>query len=850
MKIKSTLIAATSALAISIAAPSISEAGARYDFAMGLKGQNQITYAQAIIKNYNRMIPLYERLVNAYGHYSWAASFKSRLNDYREEVRLLQTIIDQKAEQEPLPTKVGTEVVWSKEFDVVQTGVEQLVDTRIKEVEEESDGMMRVYEEITRLYEREDTVRRYRGRVTYTIWSNGERQPLVNPLLLSTEKRVTARNETERKFVREYAIVVPEEEPASEFGTPTEGVLTAEQYRDRDDVMMGGTQNYMDAAHNTNPNINPDYINRESGLAPYANSLGYINAPEAWAKGWTGKGSTIAILDTGIDMDHSEFAGRIKAAECFTGMCNAGYETVDDGNKYSHGTHVAGIAAAALDGKGTTGVAPDADLLIAKTAWNNGYYEMAALPEAITWSVNNGADAINVSGNVNVDFTYRNSITGLGDGVFRSTDTRSTYATLGYNNMMGEYLLPSLTEAMSGNEAVLVVAAGNQGLDTPGFPAHYAIAEDASGELSLGGRVLVAGNWDVRTNKIHRTSNRAGTMCFDVAADGTCATDRRISDYYLLAPGVNVAAPDNSGEYRLNSGTSMAAPAVTGGVALIHQMWPHMKGENIAQLLLNTADKTITGYDENIHGQGLMDLNEATTPQGVVGIPTTGRVDGATSSVSGGMAIAGANIGAISSLMVVDDYDRDFYVDGNNFNNAKFTGPASYDAMTAITIPSEVVDVSFDERNFGVSTDIENWTIGATIESETFLGNYANNELIDVNGAQTVYAGYNWTQSVGETQFFAGATMGITNLNVGNAMMKSADLMVSNSANIGFQQNVGGGVFSFTAGLPVGISSGSGHFDVASSVSTTGDIETTQMSGSLANNDRPVQLGINWKVTF
>ena len=47
-------------------------------------------------------------------------------------------------------------------------------------------------------------------------------------------------------------------------------------------------------------------------------------------------------------------------------MCERGLGTVEDGHKHGHGTHVAGIAAANLDGKGTTGVAPDADLLIGK----------------------------------------------------------------------------------------------------------------------------------------------------------------------------------------------------------------------------------------------------------------------------------------------------------------------------------------------------------------------------------------------------------------------------------------------------------------------------------------------------
>lgn len=856
MKLKSTLIAATSALAIVVAASSPANAGPQYDFAMRLNGQNQINYVNAIIANYNRTIPVYENLVNRYGHYSWAASFKTRLQQMRDEVSLLQGILDA---QTDVVTEVGKETVYSAEFDVVQQGVEQLAETRVREVEEEADGIVRVYEEITRLYERPDTVRHYRGRVIYTIYSNGERVPLVSPELLSTKTVVEARQETERNFLREYAVVaIAEPTVDSEFGIPTENVLTAEEYRNRDDVMMAGTQNYMTAALTTNSRINPDYINRVGGMAEYANSLGYVGAPEAWAKGWTGLGSTIAILDTGIDLDHPEFAGRIAGAECFSDMCNdprlvaAGTnETIQDNNRYSHGTHVAGIAAAALDGVGTTGVAPDAELLIAKVASDSGYVDMTKVDDAIRWAVSNGADVMNLSANFNVDTIYRNSVISLGNGVFTATDTRSTYATAGYTNLMtDDYMLPAFAESMQGHDAVIVMAAGNQRLEYPTFPAHFAIAEDENGDLLLGGRAIIAGNWDVKAQKLASVSNAAGTMCFDVAADGTCNSDRRISDWYILAPGQNVASTDANGGYRINSGTSMAAPTVSGGVALIHQMWPHMKGENIVQLLLNTADKTIAGYDVNVHGQGLMDLDEATNPQGAIGIPTTGRIDGYNSNIANvrTMSIAGANISALSSMMVVDDYDRDFYVNGNNMNMASASTALSYTDFAGLTIMGNAANLSVSQDgSFALERDFGGFAVGVLNETETFLGNRANNMLVDVNGATTVYAGVNYEYTDGAATWFGAANIGVTELDVGNSMMKSASSLVSNSATFGAKLNTGNGTFAFTAGLPVAITSGDATFEMAQSVSVSGDIEVASMTSSLANTARQVDFGVSYE---
>ncbi|MDA9302447.1 S8 family serine peptidase [bacterium] len=840
MSIKNTLIAATSAIAIMTASVTPAAAYSPSEYAMKFKGQNQTNYVKAMIANYSRIVPIYKNLIDRYGHYSWAASFKAKYNEYVSEISALQAILDAKGSE---PTITGTEVVWSKEFTVTSTGTEKLVDTIVREVEEQVDMTINVYKQITEMYERTDTLRNYRGRVTYTSYSNGERVPLVHPLLLSTTTPTTTREETTRELVRTYAAAPAIEETTSEFGVATANVLTVEEYKQRDDVMLGGTDTYFDAYRNINTRTNENYI-REN-LSSYGNSLAYVGVPEAWSRGWTGKGSTIAILDTGIDLDHSEFEGRIAGTKCFTATCDYGYETIDDKNRRSHGTHVAGIAAAALDGEGTTGVAPDADLLIGKVAWDNGYYEMPKLGEAIAWASNNGADAINVSANYNVDITYKRGLEQIGEGVYASTSTIGDYRTRGYSHVAdSDYMLPGITEAMSNSEAVVVFAAGNQRMDVSTFPAHYAISENADGSLALGGKAIVVGNWDVRTNKLGSSSNAAGTVCFDFNTDGTCANDRRISDWYIMAPGQKVASTNKDGEYTINSGTSMAAPVVSGGVALVHQMWPHMQGENIVQLLLNTADKTIDGYDVNVHGQGLLDLNEATLPQGVVGIPTTGRIDGNNVAVSsvGGMNISGASISAFNSMMVVDDYDRDFYVNGNDMN----AGGASVGDYTHLTTHS-INGLSFsDNGNFGLEQTFNNLTVGLMSESDTFLGNSSQNAMVNVAGATTLYTGYSAEVTQGATTFFGGAKLGLTALDVNSgAMMKSADTLISNSANLGMKHTVGQSTWNFTASMPVAIVDGNAQFEMMSGVSASGDIQSIQMESSLANMSRELNLGIS-----
>jgi hypothetical protein len=119
------------------------------------------------------------------------------------------------------------------------------------------------------------------------------------------------------------------------------------------------------------------------------------------------------------------------------------------------------------------------------------------------------------------------------------------------------------------------------------------------------------------------------------------------------------------------SGTSMAAPHVTGAFGVINQMWPHMKGENLVKLVLATADKNLTGYNVNIHGQGLLDLDEATKPQGATGISTTGRTNGPLININGTYFSTGTALPSNLTnlkIMILDEYERDYYVNlGSSF---------------------------------------------------------------------------------------------------------------------------------------------------------------------------------------
>ncbi|MDQ1647424.1 MAG: hypothetical protein QOJ50_3608, partial [Cryptosporangiaceae bacterium] len=121
-------------------------------------------------------------------------------------------------------------------------------------------------------------------------------------------------------------------------------------------------------------------------------SVPQIGAPTAWASGNTGKGATVAVLDTGIDANHPDFAGVITEQKDFTGSSQGAADDV------GHGTHVACIIA----GRGTasggryTGVAKGADLRIGKVCDWTGCPEDAILA-GIEWAANSGSTVVNMS---------------------------------------------------------------------------------------------------------------------------------------------------------------------------------------------------------------------------------------------------------------------------------------------------------------------------------------------------------------------------------------------------------------------------------------------------------------------
>ena len=123
-------------------------------------------------------------------------------------------------------------------------------------------------------------------------------------------------------------------------------------------------------------------------------STAQVGAPQAWANGLTGGGTTVAVLDTGADDEHPDLVGRIAGSQDFTGSWGGALDDVD-----GHGTHTAstvGGSGAASDGS-KKGVAPGTDLLIGKVLDDSGFGAESWIIAGMEWAVGQGADVVSMS---------------------------------------------------------------------------------------------------------------------------------------------------------------------------------------------------------------------------------------------------------------------------------------------------------------------------------------------------------------------------------------------------------------------------------------------------------------------
>jgi len=559
--------------------------------------------------------------------------------------------------------------------------------------------------------------------------------------------------------------------------------------------------------------------------------LSASNFDVAYSRGWTGKGSTVVIADTGANTNHTDLDSNIAHTIDYTGQgMNSGA---------THGTHVAGIAGAEKNSVGGHGAAFDANLAIAKVA-SGGQYSFSNALKAAKWGQGLGSVAINVSAEVNYDSAFRNSIIKSADGEYYSTHWY--YGVNGYNGAVNEAVN---WKSALGSEQVLVKAAGNAGWDYSAGMNQMATATDINGNLILDGQMIVVGNWDENNGKINGSSNKAGTVCATYQ-NGICIDAAKIKDFYIMANGTAVTSTSTDGGYTSMTGTSMAAPVVTGAIAVLHQMWPHMKGKHLVQLVLVTGNKNIAGYDENVHGQGLLDMDRATRPVGATGIPTSGRTNGGVSSVAGGanvQGVAASEIQALTSVMVLDSFERDFYIDLGDMAQSIDTRTASVaEQMGAVNYFKPYMTQDQQASVPFAINDNSNIEVGFGKSDGHYLGNSFQGTLGTTEDSTTVYANYNYRNG----GFYAQAGVGYTSVNFDktNSMLVDADNVVSSTATAGYELAPREGhTLGFAVSQPVTVESAEFTYRVPTARTLDGQVVHEMRTVDFKSADREIDLG-------
>ena len=579
------------------------------------------------------------------------------------------------------------------------------------------------------------------------------------------------------------------------------------------------------------PGYVADATHYETGEYNYLRSdqLQASNFSTSYSRGWTGKGSLVVVADTGVDTTHVDLDNNITHTVDYTNT------TMNNGAE--HGTHVAGIIAAEKNGVGMHGAAFDAKLAVAKVS-SGSQYSFSNAIKAANWGNSLGAVAINVSAEMNYDSAFRNSIVKSAEGEYYSTHWY--YSENGYNGAKGEAV--KWKEAL-GNEMVLVKAAGNAGWDYSAGMNQMATATDANGNLILDGQMIVVGNWDTNNQIIQ--GNKAGNVCVTYT-NGACHDAAKVNNFFIMADGMSTTSTKNGGGYVTMSGTSMAAPVVSGSIAILHQMWPHMKGKHLVQLVLVTGNKNIKNYDENVHGQGLLDMDRATRPVGATGIPTSGRTNGGVSAVAGGanvQGVAASEIQALTSVMVLDSFERDFYIDLGDMAQSVDTRTASVaEQMGAVNYFKPYMTQDQQASVPFAINDNSNIEVGFGKSDGHYLGNSFEGTLGTTLDSSTVYANYNYRNG----GFYAQAGVGFTSVNfdMSNSMLTDADNVVSSTATAGYELAPREGhTLGFAVSQPVTVESAEFTYRVPTARTLDGQVVHEMRTVDFKSADREIDLG-------
>ena len=267
-----------------------------------------------------------------------------------------------------------------------------------------------------------------------------------------------------------------------------------------------------------------------------------IKTYAAWDVSMGKEDIVIAVLDDGFDLSHDEFKDKIvKPYNVFDKSTNVSE------SKDKHGTHVAGLAVAiANNQKGIAGVAPNCKLMPVKVFDDNGHTSVLPVLDGVLYAMYNGADVVNLS---------------LGLALQANIPIPVQQELIRSYFKEEERVWKKVFSMTDRNNTAIVIAAGNENLLAGIEPMHRSES------------VIVVAAVDEEHNPLYNKCNFSNYGPY---------TD-------VSAPGLNIVSTIGRNKYAVMSGTSMAAPIVTGAVALVKSVNRPLSTPQIKKILQETG---------------------------------------------------------------------------------------------------------------------------------------------------------------------------------------------------------------------------------------------------------------------